>query len=61
MACDFWQLTANASGELVARGNPSSYFYEGWGWPVDGLFEEHTKWSDISIAQPVLFNFYHGI
>lgn len=61
MACDFWQLTANVSGELVERGNPSSLFYEGWDWPADGEFEEVTKWSDLNIAQPVLFNFYHGV
>lgn len=35
--------------------------YEGWHWPSNEEFEEHTKWSDSNIVEPVLFNFYHGI
>jgi len=35
--------------------------YEGWHWPSDEEFEEHTKWADSNIAEPVLFNFYHGL
>jgi len=61
MACDFWQLTANAAEELAKQGNHCSLSYIGWGWPSKEEWENHTKWSDINIAQPVLFNFYHGI
>ena len=35
--------------------------YQGWHWPSDEEYEEHTKWSDSYIVEPVLFNFYHGI
>lgn len=61
LASNFWQLTLNVAGELVERGNPSSMFYEGWDWPTDEEYEEHTKWSDLNIIEPTLFNFYHGI
>ncbi len=61
MACDFWQLTANAAEELAQQGNHCSLSYIGWGWPSKEEWENHTKWSDINIGQPVLFNFYHGI
>ncbi|MGB1456460.1 HEPN domain-containing protein, partial [Spongiibacter marinus] len=61
MARDFWRLVSNSCEELVKRGNPQSLMYEGWHWPSDKEWMEHTKWSDINIAQPVLFNFYHGI
>ena len=61
LACNFWQLTLNVAEELIARGNPSSMSYEGWDWPSDEVYEEHTKWSDLNIAEPTLFNFYHGI
>ncbi|MDI5993450.1 HEPN domain-containing protein [Pseudomonas sp. MDMC216] len=61
LCLNFWQLTLNASSELIKAGNSSSMSYEGWHWPSDEEFEEHTKWSDSNIAEPVLFNFYHGI
>jgi hypothetical protein len=61
LCLNFWQLTLNASSELIKAGNSSSMSYKGWHWPSDEEFEEHTKWSDANIAEPVLFNFYHGI
>ena len=61
LASNFWQLTLNVACELIERGNPSSMSYSGWGWPGDDEFEEHTKWSDLNIVEPTLFNFYHGI
>ncbi|MCU7845812.1 MAG: HEPN domain-containing protein [Candidatus Thiodiazotropha sp. (ex Monitilora ramsayi)] len=61
LASNFWQLTLNVAEELIERGNPSSMSYEGWGWPSDEEYEEHTKWSDLNIIEPTLFNFYHGI
>lgn len=61
LAINFWQLTLNASKELVSRGNPSSLFFVGWKLPSDEELNEHTKWSDINIAEPTLFNFYHGM
>lgn len=61
LALNFWQLTLNVAGELIRTGNPCSMFYEGWHWPSDEEYEEHTKWSDINIIEPTLFNFYHGI
>jgi hypothetical protein len=61
MARDFWRLVSNSCEELVKRDNPFTLVYEGLEWPNDEEWSEHTKWSDISIAQPVLFNFYHGI
>jgi len=47
MARDFWNLTSNSADDDCGDFNKQ--------------FKEHTKWSDISIAQPVLFCFYHGI
>lgn len=61
MGCDFLQLAENCAGELVKRKNSTSFMYDGWDWPEEGVYEEHTKWSDVNIAQPVLFSFYHGI
>lgn len=61
LASNFWWLTLSVAGELIKRGNPSSMSYEGWGWPSDEEYEEHTRWSDINIIEPTLFNFYHGI
>jgi hypothetical protein len=61
LASNFWQLTLNVAVELIDRGNPSSMSYEGWDWPSGEEYEEHTKWSDVNIIEPTLFNFYHGI
>ena len=61
LALNFCRLTRNASDELVKAGNPDSMFYEGWEIPTDEEYEEHVKWADTNIAEPLLFNFYHGI
>ncbi|WP_444921340.1 hypothetical protein ACJJID_02455 [Microbulbifer sp. CnH-101-G] len=61
LALNFWRLTRNASDELVKAGNPDSMFYKGWEAPTDEEYEEHVKWADTNIAEPLLFNFYHGI
>ena len=61
LAINFWQLTLNVAYESINRDNPSSMLYEGWGWPTDEEYEEHMKWSDLNIVEPMLFNFYHGI
>ena len=61
LAYNFWQLTLNISEELIKRGNPDSIMYEGWGQLNKDEYEEHFKWSDLTIIEPTLFNFYHGI
>ncbi|WP_231758405.1 HEPN domain-containing protein [Microbulbifer elongatus] len=61
LALNYWRLTRNASDELVKAGNPESMLYEGWGNPTDEEREEHFKWADTNIVEPLLFNFYHGI
>lgn len=58
---NFWQLVVNSADELAKSGNHSSMAYEGFQNPTQSEFENHTKWSDLRIAEPVLFNFYHGI
>lgn len=61
LALNFWRLTRNASDELIKAGNPNSMFYEGWETPTNEEYEEHVKWADDNIVEPLLFNFYHGI
>lgn len=61
LSLNFWQLTLNTATELVKSGNPSSMHYEGWGFPSDEEYEHYTRWSDLNIIEPTLFNFYHGM
>lgn len=58
---NFWQLVANSAEEMVRLGNQASLQYEGLDNPSRSEFENHIKWSDSRVAEPVLFNFYHGI
>ncbi len=61
MACNFLQLVANSAEEIVNRENSLVMIYEESGPPDNTKYKEHIKWADKNIAEPVLFNFYHGI
>lgn len=61
LAYNFWQLTLNVADEIVKNGNPDSMLFEGFGAPSVEELEEHFKWSDQNIVEPLLFNFYHGV
>lgn len=61
LARKFWQLVANSSGELVNSNNTLVYICEEKKPISTEKYRDHTKWSDISIVEPLLFNFYHGI
>ena len=61
MAGNFWQLVANSADELVKSGNTHLFIYDEPGAPDRTKYKEHIKWIDINVAQPILFNFYHGI
>jgi hypothetical protein len=61
LASNFWQLTLNVASELIKRGNPDSLMKSGWAAPSQEDMEEELRWSDLRIAEPTLFIFYHGI
>lgn len=61
LAYNFWQLTLNVADEIVKHENPMSMQFEGFEAPSAEEFEEHMKWSDQNIVEPLLFNFYHGM
>lgn len=58
---NFWHLVSNSVDEMIKSGNQNSLMYEGFHNPTESEFENHIKWSDSRVAEPVLFNFYHGI
>lgn len=54
----YFNLVSNCLNELILSGNKTNIISR----LEDNIdFDEATKWSDIRIIEPILFNFYHGI
>ncbi|WP_274475610.1 HEPN domain-containing protein [Mangrovimonas aestuarii] len=60
---NFLQLSINAIEEMNKQGNATSIFMDGNLSDEDAELEfaERTKWNDLNIGIPILFNFFHGI
>ena len=65
LAYSFWRLVRNTISEMEVQGNKNtitsdydSNLPEEKQWDK---FKEMTKWNDINIGIPTLFNFYHGL
>lgn len=59
MSINYLQLVDNISGELIKQGNKIVILTDYQITPKE--FEEKTKWNDYKIAEPLFFNFYHGL
>jgi len=55
----YWHLSSCVIEEIIKHNNPSSLFTDRIA--SDEEYDLHTKWSDMNIATPLLFNIYHGI
>lgn len=55
----YLQLVQGVLRETIAQGNQHMLIFDReFSWVE---YHEQTRWSDFNVAEPVLFNFYHGL
>jgi hypothetical protein len=59
LCINYLQLVKSIADELITQGNKMVIITNYQITSED--FEERTKWSDYKIAEPLFFNFYHGL
>jgi hypothetical protein len=60
---NFLKLSINAIDEMEKQGNKTIIFSDGEKSEneTNREFEQKTKWNDLNVGIPVLFNFFHGV
>ncbi|MEQ8908964.1 MAG: hypothetical protein RIC95_07215 [Vicingaceae bacterium] len=63
LAHQFLNISRNSIDEMKKQGNKNSmtFNYQGSKEASDKYYEEMTKWNDMNVSVPILFNYHHGI